>query len=190
MPRCFVDRQEPQVLVPPIGLPRVVLPRLVIGVARLRDQVEGPEQRAGARVPGADDTAGRRRDQDVLVDRRRRLHRRAHLDEAALAELEPSFPGLRVEREQSRAATRRESRGERLGVARANSRGRDAWRRSSRTSRAASRSTGSSAKTPFCADRYITPSITSGVLSKKPDLSPVLNVQARSQRAGRCSVLI
>src|SRR5687767_4627537 len=37
----------------------------------------------------------------------------------------------------------------------------------------------SSANTPFCALKYITPSTTSRPLSKKPDESPVLNVQAR-----------
>ena len=47
----FVDRE----IAPRVGaadrLPGVVLPGLVIGIARLRDQVERPHQRAGARVP-------------------------------------------------------------------------------------------------------------------------------------------
>jgi hypothetical protein len=39
--------------------------------------------------------------------------------------------------------------------------------------------TASSEYTPFAALKYITLSITSGVLSKNPDLSPVWNVHAR-----------
>jgi hypothetical protein len=37
----------------------------------------------------------------------------------------------------------------------------------------------SSANTPFCALKYMTPSTTSRPLSKKPESSPVWNVQAR-----------
>jgi hypothetical protein len=39
----------------------------------------------------------------------------------------------------------------------------------------------SSAYTPFCALKYMTPSTTSKPLSKNPDLSPVWNVHARSR---------
>ena len=69
-----------QLLAPPLYGPRVLRPRLVAGLARMRDRVERPAQRAGAHVVGAD-VAGRRRqpfadaaadDHEILVDDARR----------------------------------------------------------------------------------------------------------------------
>jgi len=70
---------------------------------RLGDEIERPERGARARIPGANHGPGLRADEDVLVDDRRRLHRRAHLDEPTIAELERELPGLGVDRQQARA---------------------------------------------------------------------------------------
>src|SRR5206468_1951408 len=112
-------------------LPRSVFPRLVAGLAGIRNRVEAPDLLAGARVVGADEpfrvravaiaeTLGHRRPDDnrVVDDGRRRVNADLaaleidrlvladddaflEIDHAVLAEGRDRLPGLRVQLDQA-----------------------------------------------------------------------------------------
>ncbi len=91
-------------------LPRVVFPCVVPGLARLRHQVERPDERPGSRVPGPHRRLSAAGEHQVLIDGRRRTPARRHFHGAGFAERVDRRPQLDIERQQLRANRREDAR--------------------------------------------------------------------------------